>query len=125
MNYPMNIYSLEGDKVKLLLNSKGEVGGYEYNKQQIEDNNIQLDVEYTVAYTSVGSYNTDLYLVEFPGISFNSVNFYNVDESIACGDEGRDSMHPDWHLYNDEYDEYEDDEYDYYDCDDEDCEDEE
>jgi hypothetical protein len=97
---PMNIYSLNGDKVKIIIHEDGEFNGYEYDITLLKT--IDPEKEYTVDYTNIGSYHTDLYLEEFPGIMFNSVCFYNVDKSIMDYNKDRDRKHTDWYKYNDD-----------------------
>jgi len=41
----------------------------------------ERDAIYTVARTKVGSWHTDVYLVERPGIAFNSVDFDEISAS--------------------------------------------
>ena len=66
----MNIYAEHGDKVKFSVPD----AGYSYNREQCKKH-LELGKVYTIDYTEVISYHTDVYLVEIPGIAFNSVNF--------------------------------------------------
>lgn len=63
----MNIYSQEGDKVKVVQKS---YGGWFYNIEA-----LVMGVVYTVEKTEVHTWHTKVYLKEFPGLYFNSVCF--------------------------------------------------
>lgn len=89
----MNIWALEGHKVKVTENTIN--CGYESDSDEVKAN-CELEKEYTVDYTVVHSSSTDVYLKEFPNISFNSVNFEDVKEQ----DEEMDKEHEDWARYN-------------------------
>lgn len=87
----MNIYALEGHKVKCsTLNA-----GYEGEKTKAKKH-LEVGKSYTVDYTNVDNWSTDVFLKEFPGIGFNSVFFEDEVEQISD-----DNMkHPDWSRYN-------------------------
>ena len=87
----MNIYSLEGQKVKL---STLEAG-YSYQKE-IVSNNLKLGEIYTVDFTVVHSSSAEVYLKEFPSISFNSVFFSDVKKQPKTDDK----KHPHYFFYN-------------------------
>lgn len=67
----MDIYSKKGTVVIYTA-----TGGYD---SQLEFANcfLEKDKEYTIDYTDVSSFHTDVYLQEFKGVSFNSVHFKN------------------------------------------------
>lgn len=69
MSDPMNIDARSGAKV--LFHNKG---GYEYQQEQALKY-LTLGAIYTVDFTRVHRNHTEVYLVEHPGISFNSVQF--------------------------------------------------
>lgn len=71
----MNIDSPEGTKVKTTVNLLEN--GLEYDKR-IAKAYLDPGKVYTVDYTVVGSSCTDVYLKEFPGVMFNSVNLTEV-----------------------------------------------
>lgn len=87
----MNIYALEGHKVRCITFS----AGYDYDKEMAKKH-LELNKEYTVDYTSVDGYSTDVHLKEFPNIKFNSVFFEDVVEQS----EEDDKNHPMWSWYN-------------------------
>jgi hypothetical protein len=87
----MNIYALEGHKVKCSTFD----AGYEYDKEEAKKH-LELGKEYTVQYTDVDSWSTDVVLDEFPNIKFNSVFFEDVVEQS----EEDDKNHPQWSWYN-------------------------
>jgi hypothetical protein len=72
MNETMNIRAEHGDKVIVTEDTKSN--GYDFHKEQVE-RLLKIGVPYTVNYTNVGDWSTVVHLVEFPGESFNSVNF--------------------------------------------------
>lgn len=87
----MNIYAIHGHKVVCSTFD----AGYDYDKEQAKKH-LEIDKEYTVDYTNVDSWSTDVYLVEFPNVRFNSVFFEDVVEQ---SDEDTRS-HPDFKRYN-------------------------
>ncbi len=87
----MNIYTLSGKKVRCVNLS----GGYNYH-QELAKKHLVVGEEYTVDYTDVGSWHTDVFLTEFPDVAFNSVFFENVDEQTPQ----EDASHPDYTKYN-------------------------
>lgn len=66
----MNIYLKKGTKI--IYNNYGS--GYPHNRKTAEEHLVRREC-YTVDHTVVGSYATDVYLVEVPDIPFNSVMF--------------------------------------------------
>lgn len=66
----MNIYANSGHKVV----AKHLDWGYEPDKEQAHKY-LEQDAIYTVSYTEVSSWHTDVYLEEIPGVKFNSVHF--------------------------------------------------
>jgi hypothetical protein len=87
----MNIYALEGHKVKC----ETLEAGYDYDKE-IAKRHLELSKEYTIDYTIVDSWSTDVYLKEIPNQRFNSVFFEDAVEQS----EKDDKNHPDWRRYN-------------------------
>ena len=87
----MNIYALEGHKVRVSNLS----GGYEYH-QKVANQHLKVGNEYTVERTEVDSWHTDVFLKEIPNVAFNSVFFENVEE------QGKDlnEKHPDYKRFN-------------------------
>ncbi len=53
--------------------------GYPHDKVQA-NKYLKVGEVYTVHHTDVGSWHTDVYLIEFPKISFNSVHFISVPQ---------------------------------------------
>jgi len=70
---PMDIYSKEGTQVMYT----GE-GGYNHHKEYA-DEYLKVGEIYTVDYTEVDRWHTDVYLKEVPNKAFNSVHFVAVD----------------------------------------------
>jgi hypothetical protein len=66
----MDIYAQNGHKVKYDVPN----AGLDHDKEKCQ-RLLKLGETYTVDYTDVHSWYTDVYLVEFPGENFNSVNF--------------------------------------------------
>lgn len=71
----MNIYAKKGDKVIFKYPTAGHKHDHELVKKHLTLNEL-----YTVNKTVVGEYHTDVYLEEFPNITFNSVNFESEQE---------------------------------------------
>ena len=65
----MDIFSPKGTRVRYT----GK-GGYETQRKKA-DEYLDVDAIYLVERTKVGGFHTDVYLQEFPDISFNSVMF--------------------------------------------------
>lgn len=70
---PIDIYSEEGTKVKYT----GE-GGYDHHKKQA-NKHLKVGEIYTIEYTDVGGWHTDVYLKEVPNQAFNSVHFVDAE----------------------------------------------
>ena len=87
----MNIYALEGHKVKVSNLS----GGYDYHKE-VAKKHLIIGNEYTVEKTDVDSWHTDVYLKEIPGIAFNSVYFEDIKEQ----DTSLNETHKDYKRFN-------------------------
>lgn len=66
----MNIYAKGGSKVRFAHPNDGHAHNRELAKKHLEVNKV-----YTVNYTDVSDWHTDVYLREIPGIAFNSVLF--------------------------------------------------
>lgn len=67
----MNIYAKEGDKVIYLGKN-----GTNYDKEYANAR-LKVDEIYTISYTEVGNWKTDVYLSEVEG-TFNSVMFKDL-----------------------------------------------
>lgn len=81
----MNIYALNNHKVICIaLNSENSI------------QNLKIDEIYTVEKTIVGKYQTEVFLQEFPSISFNSIDFKDVIEQSIKDDQ----KHRDYWKYN-------------------------
>ena len=89
----MEIFAVKGHKV--VVTDKSRKNGYEYDTEKV-DEHLEVGKEYTVDYTDVGNWSTKVYLVEVPGVSFNSVNF----RSVKRQSEDASKSHPDWERYN-------------------------
>lgn len=87
----MNIYALEGHRVKVRYTDMG----YDY---QIERARKYLTIGeiYTVEYTEVHSESTEVFLKEVPDISFNSACF----EDVTPQSEVDDKSHEDYARWN-------------------------
>lgn len=79
----MDIYSPKGSKV-IFNNVKGHDYDLEHARKYLKEGQ-----EYTVDFTDVSSWSTNVYLEEFPDIAFNSVMFndktytYEEDDKVA------------------------------------------
>lgn len=71
----MNIYSEEGDKVVFAFPDNGYDSDIEKCKKH-----LVVGRTYTIDYTEVGGSHTDVHLVEFPNVRFNSVNFADLKD---------------------------------------------
>lgn len=66
----MNIYAKYGDKVVF----DKPTCGYPFDQENAKKH-LTIGAEYTVNFTVVHSSRTEVYLIGFPGIHFNSVLF--------------------------------------------------
>ncbi len=66
----MNIHAKNGDKVIV----SSLTAGYE-SDQKVAEKHLLIGEVYTVESTQVHSWHTDVYLLEIPGVKFNSVFF--------------------------------------------------
>jgi hypothetical protein len=89
----MNIWALEGHRVTVT--EETAKYGDEFDQKQVEDN-LKVGETYTVEFTIVGGFSTEVKLQELDGILFNSVNFEDVEEQS----EEDDMRHPQWDEYN-------------------------
>ena len=87
----MNIYSLNGHKVKL----ETLEAGHDWQKEIVKKHLVVGRI-YTVDYTVVHNSNTEVYLQEFPGVEFNSVFFEDVKKQFKYDDR----KHPHYFFYN-------------------------
>lgn len=67
----MNIYARPGTLVVM----KHPNSGYPVHQYLIQKHGLKLGVWYTVDRTVVEDFSTTVYLREYPGVAFNSVNF--------------------------------------------------
>lgn len=88
----MNIWALEGHKVKVTKETKNN--GYEQDKRDVS-RYLELEKEYEVEWTDVGGFRTTVKLKDIDH-EFNSVNFVDVTEQS----EELDKEHPDYFRYN-------------------------
>jgi hypothetical protein len=72
----MNIYAKEGHKV--IVTKQGINSGYDHHKKTAKKY-LRVGNIYTVEYTSVGGWHTDVYLKEIPNVAFNSVHFDDAE----------------------------------------------
>jgi len=70
----MNIYSQHGDKVIY----DAPTAGYPHDQKKLKEQGLIVGKVYTIDYTDVYSSYTDVYLVGFRGVKFNSVNFGEI-----------------------------------------------
>jgi len=66
----MNIYAKNGDKVIC----KNISRGYDLT-DETANKYLKIGSVYTVDYTDVHNWHTNVYLIEFPNVSFNSTDF--------------------------------------------------
>ncbi len=66
----MDIYAKKGHKIIF----SSPTAGYP-NHQETAAKYLTVDNVYTVDYTDVGGWHTDVYIKEVPGVAFNSVMF--------------------------------------------------
>lgn len=74
----MNIYAKKGTKIIGLFENNVIIGGYELDKKNASEHIKEGEI-YTVNYTDVGSWHTDVFLEEIQGRCFNSVHFADID----------------------------------------------
>ena len=78
INQPsMNIWALKGHEVKVT--DKTINAGYDSDTSRVKDRLIIGD-SYKVSHTRVGGSSTDVFLIDFPEIAFNTVNFVSITE---------------------------------------------
>ena len=68
----MDIYAKKGTKV--IYTGKG---GYDHHKEHA-NRYLKIGKVYTVNYTDVSAWHTDVYLKEFPNEGFNSAHFEQI-----------------------------------------------
>lgn len=90
----MEIFAIKGHKVKCSTLS----AGYEFH-QELAKKHLTIGDTYTVDYTNVDSWHTDVFLEEIPNVKFNSVFFEDVESQ---SDEDT-KTHPDYRRYNEEW----------------------
>ena len=69
----MNIYALEDEEVIFI-----QSDCYFETQRNAAERYLEIGKRYTVDHTEVNSFYTDVYLKEFPGVAFNSVQFESV-----------------------------------------------
>lgn len=69
----MNIFAIKGHKIKFT----NPEAGYPYD-QKMGEEHLEVGKEYTVDYTEVDGYSTNVIIQEVPKIKFNSVLFSDV-----------------------------------------------
>jgi hypothetical protein len=89
----MNVYALPGFKV--IVTEGSALCGSDLDRDRMSTH-LGLGGVYTVDHTKVDRNHTSVWIVEFPGVEFNSSNF--VDFSSPQSDE-EDARHPDWARY--------------------------
>lgn len=77
----MNIFAIKGHKVVCDTFDAGRYDDKEIAKQYLSVGSI-----YTIDYTNVYDYCTEVYLQEIPNISFNSVFFEDVKDQSKAKD---------------------------------------
>lgn len=88
----MNIYALEGHKV--VCNDNLDTG---YTQDSIRAKyHLEVGKVYTVECTEVTNWHTDVWLVEIPNKSFNSIYF----EDVTPQSEELDKQHQDYPHYH-------------------------
>lgn len=87
----MNIYAKKGHKVRLTTINAGQKPEQEVVKQHLLLNEV-----YTIDYTNVSNWATQVYLQEVPGIQFNSVFFTDVVAQSQMDNEN----HKDYRRYH-------------------------
>lgn len=74
----MDINSKPGSKVKVTKETSKH--GYNYDKEQVKKY-LKINKEYTIDFIDIHNWSSEVFLVEFPGISFNTVNFVNAEHT--------------------------------------------
>lgn len=92
-NRSMNIFALRGHKV--MVTEQSLKNGYDADRDAV-CKYLEVGKEYTVNFTQVHSSSTDVFLVGFDGVTFNSVNLV----SITRQPEELNMAHPDYKTYN-------------------------
>jgi hypothetical protein len=80
----MNIYSEKGTKVTVTESSLNN--GYKYDSETAKKY-LTVGETYTVDHTIVHSWTSDVYLEEFPDISFNTVCLVDLDNQEETSEE--------------------------------------
>lgn len=68
----MNINAQEGDKV--IITEDSIENGYEFDKHRTK-NHLKIGDIYTIDYSIIHKWSTEVFIKEVPNVSFNSVNF--------------------------------------------------
>lgn len=89
-NTSMEIFAINGHKIRC----KTLSGGYQFH-EDIANTYLTLNNIYTVDHTEVGSWHTDVFLLEFPNVAFNSIFFEDVEPQ----DVEVTKTHPDMRRY--------------------------
>lgn len=67
----MDIYAKPGTII--ILNDPS--AGYPHDQKMLKDNGLTVGGKYTVDHTEPDSFQTNVYLREYPGVAFNTMNF--------------------------------------------------
>jgi len=92
-NASMNIYALQGSKVKVTLGTL--TNGYDADQERVRAL-LHVEKEYTVKHTQVCSSVTNVFLEEIEGYAFNSVMFISTSPQSVEDNK----KHKDWSKYN-------------------------
>lgn len=86
----MNIYAREGFQVVCVDNPTA-------SGRKTAMKHLKIGQVYTIQSTSVHSWSTEVFLKEFPDISFGVANFADFSPPQSAED---DAKHPDWARYH-------------------------
>lgn len=74
-NSPEDISFLRENTFKVIITRETWHNGYSLDSDQLHKNGMTINTPYTLKSMSVGRSNSNLELLEVPGVYFNSVNF--------------------------------------------------
>lgn len=89
----MNIFALKGHKVMVTNHTKEN--GLSSDSEKIRKY-LTVNKIYEVERTNVYDFKTEVFLVGFEGISFNSVNFVDISKQKRS----ENIKHPQWYCYH-------------------------
>lgn len=78
----MNIFADEGTKVTPAFKDGKPFGGYSADEEKVAQH-LKEGEWYTVEYTEVHNWSTDVFLKEFPNVRFNSVNLLEKEKQLV------------------------------------------